>query len=141
MSSTRVKAPDVMNRAAVTFDLNPLDPGSYGIVTSCLGQERELLFRVIAARAIADFPQSWLSRLVRRIPGVQWLLRDRDADRRARATAQMQIDHVAVGNFARLPDKCDELPIVTAGSPISVRVSNVGDRPIVVRVLVEGVLS
>jgi hypothetical protein len=80
-------------------------------------------------------------RLVRRIPGVRQLLRPYDDAWRKLTSMQLRIDHVAVGNFACTPDKCNELPIVTAGSEISVRVTNVGNRPLVARVLIEGVLS
>lgn len=128
------------HRAAILFpDIDRLTPGSYGLVTTSIDANQS--FRVIAARVGADYPQSWFLRLVRRLPGGKRLLRRRDAAVRVRATAQTRIDHVAVDNFATLPDKCAELPMVIAGGEISVRVTNTGDRPLVVRVLVEGVLS
>jgi hypothetical protein len=132
----------VPNFAAITFgDLDPLLPGAWGLVTSRPYPDDAQRFRVIAAHVVAVLPRSWIERLARRIPGVQRLLRARDTARRERTSAQLRIDHVAVGNFACTPDKCDDLPIVTAGNAISVRVTNTGDRSRRVHVLIEGVLS
>lgn len=131
------KLHSVLNRTVVSFmDLGPLDPGFAGIVTSRCAQS----LRVIGARAVAEFPPSRAALLMRRIPGVRRLLRDRDAAARERATAQLRVDHITVGNYACLPDKCAALPIVAADREISVHVTNTGRRPLIARVLVEGVL-
>ena len=122
-------------------DIHSLLPGSWGSVTSLHHPESTQRFRVTAARVTAVIHQSRIARLVRRIPGVQRLLRAHDDAQRERSSAQLRIDHVAVGYFECTPDKCDDLPVVTAGRGISVRVTNIGDRSLGVNVLVEGVLA
>lgn len=130
----------VPNHAAVIGD-RALDPGRSGEVGAVFGQR----FRVVAARITAAFPQSRIERVARRLPGigriVARVLRDRDAADRAWATAQVKIDHVTVGDHACAPDEVDDLPIAAPGIEISVGVTNRSDRPVVARVLVEGVIS
>jgi hypothetical protein len=128
----------VPDLAVVSSDL-ALEPRGQGVVRTSMHDLRR--FRVIGARAAASFPKSWFGHLVRRIPAVRRLLRDRDAQECAIATAQLRVDHVAVGNCLVAPDKCAELPIASAGTVISVCVTNICDRPIVARILVEGELS
>ena len=129
----------VPDRSIVVGDLGPLDPGGGGHVRSVCDQR----FRVVDAHVTATFPQSRIEQIVRRIPVVgrlvEKLLRDRDAADRAWATAQVKIDHVTVGDHARSPSELDDLPIAAAGAEISVSVTNRSDRPLAVRVLIEGV--
>ena len=123
----------------VTFlVLDPLPPGVFGLVTSRHDETRPLC--VTHARAIVAIclHVSWLGRLLRRLPVVGPRLRARDDARHERASDQLRIDHVAVGNFQSYPDKLDELPLARPGSDISVQVTNTGDEPIAVNVLVEG---
>ena len=129
----------VPNRVVTFLDVDPLH--SSALLTSRIDMRPGQQFRVTAARAIAEFPRSRLARLARRIPGLGRLFRDRDAVARARATAQVRIDHVGVGHFACAPEKCDELPVVHGNQDISVQIVNTGRAPIAVHVLVEGVLS
>ena len=130
----------VPNHAAMIGDRS-LDPGRSGEVGAVFSQR----FRVVTARITAAFPQSRIERLARRLPGigriVARVLRDRDAADRAWATAQVKIDHVTVGDHACAPDEIDDLPIAVPGTEISVGVTNRSDRPVVARVLVEGVIS
>lgn len=129
------------NGAFVVVNLGCLDPGGGLHVGGALLQG---CFRVTGTRATAAFPQSQVERLVRRIPGVGRLvgriLRDREAADRARATALLKIDHVAVGNCARPPAQVADLPVAGVDDVVSVRVTNCGDRPLLARVVVEGVI-
>jgi hypothetical protein len=126
----------IPNHAVTFVDLDHLNPDDSALVTSRCDQP----LRVIGARVVAEFPLSRVARLLRQIPGVRRLLRDRDASRRGLATKQVRLYHVAVGNYASAPDKCDELPIASAGDGISVCVINTGEEPVIVRIVVEGVL-
>jgi len=94
-------------------------------------------FRVTAVRAAGEFPGSWIVRLLRRIPLVRRLLSRRDAA----ATAQLRVDQVAVGNWAACPAEIASLPIAPLGTEIVACVVNVGERPVVARVHVDGVLA
>ena len=136
---TQPKLRVVPDRSVVIGDLGPLLPGGGGQVSSVCDQR----FRVVGARVSAAFPRTRIEQFLLRIPGVgrlvERLLRDRDAADRAFATAQVKIDHVTVGDHARPPSQIDDLPIAAAGAQISVSVTNRGDRPLVARVLVEGV--
>ena len=129
----------VPNRAVVIGDLGPLDPGGGADVSSTCDQR----FRVTGARVAAAVPQSRIERLVRRLPGlgriVTRLLHNRDVANSTWATAQVKIDRVTVGDDARPLDQIDDLPIAPVGAAISVSVTNRSDRPLVARVLVEGV--
>ena len=133
-----VHGPD---RAVLIADLGPLDPGPSGWSIARCDQR----FRLVDVEINASFPRPRLERLVRRIPGVGrivgWIFRARDADDRARATALAKIEHVAVGGAVCPPDEVDDLPTAAVGTEISVRVTNAGSRPIVARVIVEGVTS
>jgi hypothetical protein len=132
----------VPNAGVITLTCpDPLRPGAIGSATCCVDECVPWRFRITGARVTGDFPRSWINHLTRQLPGIRWLLRGHDAIQRARATARLRIEHVAVGNFASMADKCAELPLVTAGASISVRVMNTGDQPLVARVLVEGTLS
>jgi hypothetical protein len=64
-----------------------------------------------------------------------------DAQDRARASAQMEIYHVAVGNYQCAPDEIDQLPVAKEGSEIAVVVVNKGDKRVAARVVVEGTIS
>lgn len=132
----------VPNYAAIVLpDIDSLLPGGWGLVSSLHHPDSSQRFRVTGARVAAMLPQSRLLHLAQRIPGVRQLLRPYTDAWRKLASMQLRIDHVAVGYFACAPDKCAELPVVTAGSEISVRVTNTGARPLVARVIVEGVLT
>jgi hypothetical protein len=125
-------------RAVITVqDLGPLDPGGWGLVRVVHDQS----FRLVRARAVATFAPSRIERAVRRLPGAGWLLdlalQDRAVDR-ALATARLKISGVAVGNCDRPPDKIDELPVVSVGTEVTVRVINTGDRALRACVIVEG---
>jgi len=131
----------VPDRAVITVqDLGPLDPGGWGLVRAI----HDRSYRVVRARAVATFAPSRFERWARRIPGVGRLLdlafHNRAADR-ALAAARLKINGVAVGSCDRPPDKIDELPVVPAGTEVTVRVTNTGDRSLVARVIVEGALS
>lgn len=132
-----VKLRSIPNRVILGLGLTPLGAGAGGSVTSISAQR----LRVTSAHVAAEFPQSWAERLARRvgrrIPGVRRLLRDHEATQRAWATALVRLEHVAVDDQARPPNRCSELP---PGREISVRVINTGDRPLVARVIVEGVV-
>ena len=137
----RVKLHSIPNHVILGLGLVSLDPRRGMDVTSICSQR----LRVTAAHVAAEFPQSWMERLARRvglrIPGVRRLLHDHDAAQRAWATALVRLEHVSVDDQARPPNRCSELPIATAGREISVRVINTGDRPLVARVVIEAVLS
>lgn len=125
----------------VSFLDAPLPPGGSAQVTSRLYRLFPRQLRVTSARVVAEFPRSWLARLARRIPGVRCLFAGRDAQARDRASAQMKIDYVAVGNYQCAPDELDQLPIAMEGEEIVAVVINTGDRPLVAHVFVEGILS
>lgn len=121
-------------------ELGPLDPGGWGHARSISNQQ----YRIVGARVTAAFARSRLERLVRRLlPGAGKILDriflERDIADCARATAAVKIDRVSVGDVGYAPSRIADLPIASAGTEISVRVTNSGDRPVVARVLVEGV--
>lgn len=131
----------VPDHAVLIGDLGPLDPGEGTHVSLSCTQR----FRVIDVRVTAALPQSWTARLVQRLPGVGGIiariLRACDAADRAWATGRMKIDHVTVNGHSRRSGDVADLPVATAGSYISVRVTNCSDRMLVARVVVAGVLS
>lgn len=123
----------------VTFLDVPLPPGVTGYVTALLYKLHGHQFRVTVARVIAEFPKPWIGRLLRKIPGVSRLFARRDARERDRASAQMKINYVAVDNYQCALDEIDRLPVAREGQEVRVKVINEGDRPIVARVVVEGI--
>jgi hypothetical protein len=125
----------------VSFMDAPLPPGESALVTARPYDLPGRQYRVTNVRVVADYPKPWLGRLVRRIPGVRSLFAGRDARDRERATAQMKIDQVGVENHRCRPEEVDQLPVAVAGHELSVVVINDGDRPLVARVSVEGILS